>query len=304
MNLIRTEEPDLVLPGRDPDVLALALIAKEHPEFAGRIAVGSLAMAECFEDKFLTCEFARTRGLAFADTFRAGPEVNSELLNQFVTRHGFPLIAKPQRGSGSLGVRVVTNAAQLARASRLPGYVLQPFLGPGAENFMPPVDSSAGYPLFQASPDPGQYACQCVIGPDGRLSEMFCTLHLMIMGRCEEMTCVDDPELRTSAVRLAQAMAAAGWRGSFNLQCRKVGPGQFVGFEINGRMTGGTSGRLHLGFDEVGEVVRAWLGETTLPCLTLPVAAKGRVMKSLMDQYLSADEVARLTAEDTWTRAI
>ena len=119
--------------------MALALIAKEHPEFAGRIAVGSPAMAECFEDKFLTCEFARARGLAFADTFRTGPAVMAELLNQFVTRHGFPLIGKPQRGSGSLGVRVVTNAAQLARASRLPGYVLQPFLGPSAENFMPPI---------------------------------------------------------------------------------------------------------------------------------------------------------------------
>lgn len=290
LEIIRDVSPDLILPARDPDVSVLAAIKESQADLAARIAVGTVATAIVVEDKAATWEFAQRHRLPFAESLATGPNLDAGTLSEFVSRHGFPFVAKPRRGSGSIGVRIVLRPDQLAHAVALPDYVLQPFLGEGAERYLRPPDDSAGVPFFYAPPDTGQFACQCVIGPTGGLSRIFCGLHVMVMGRCEQMWAVDEPGLHAVGARFATAMAEEGWRGPLNLAFRRCADGTFAGFEINGRMTGGTSGRLWLGFDEIGEVAKAWYGENPLPCLSAPVPPRGKVIKTLVDGFLPEAE--------------
>lgn len=48
------------------------------------------------------------------------------------------------------------------------------------------------------------------------------------------------------------------------MQAKRDGSGWKV-IELNGRFSGGTSCRLHLGFDEVALLVNEWLGHATVP---------------------------------------
>ncbi len=65
--IIAAEQPDLVIPSRDDDVLALGRLKQR---FAGDavLLVGSLAAAEIMNDKKRTAEFAESHGLPFAPT--------------------------------------------------------------------------------------------------------------------------------------------------------------------------------------------------------------------------------------------
>lgn len=67
LEIMESERPDLVLAGRDDDVLALAAIREQHPRFAPGITCGSLEAARTMDDKLLSYHFARKRGRPFAD---------------------------------------------------------------------------------------------------------------------------------------------------------------------------------------------------------------------------------------------
>lgn len=55
---------------------------------------------------------------------------NPDLLNDFVSRYGFPLIIKPERGVGASNTYKVTNEHQLAEILRdlPPGYIIEPYV--------------------------------------------------------------------------------------------------------------------------------------------------------------------------------
>ena len=67
-------------------------------------------------------------------------------------------------------------------------------------------------------------------------------------------------------------------------------------FELNGRFTGATAVRRHLGFDEVGLALRELLG--------LPMAATGMIGRSVVRYPVSwgadPDDVDRLQADGFW----
>ena len=66
--VFQREKPEVVLPGRDADVTALAEMAAADPSLAAHLACGNAASARLFEDKWLSHGFAREHGLSFADS--------------------------------------------------------------------------------------------------------------------------------------------------------------------------------------------------------------------------------------------
>jgi biotin carboxylase len=171
-----------------------------------------------------------------------------------------PLIAKPRDGSGSLGVRVLLTAQQVARACATPGLVLQPFLDPPSD-LMPDLD--AGVPLFWEVECRTEYGVQALIGPDGEVGPWFCFVAEHRLGRNERLAPCADASLADFAASAIPRLAEAGFVGPVNLQVRRSGS-QWQLIEINARFSGGTSGRYLLGFDEVGWVLERWLGSGML----------------------------------------
>ncbi len=293
------ERPDLILAGRDHDLPFLGELRDDQPALARSIASGPRWMAEIIQDKWESHLFCLRWRLPFADTWLTGDGGGAR---EFAEKHGYPLIAKPRYGYGTLGVRILFDESQLARTAAQPDFVIQPFLAPPPGlrgKFFDPAD---GWPLFHALVDDGQYAGQAIIGPTGELHpEVWCHRCTMIAGKAEASVPHPDAAFQEITRRFARAASADGWRGPFNLQCRRLADGSYVGFEMSGRITGTTSSRRLFGFDEVGLLARLFAGYE-LPLALPPVArtGPGMVAKYLSDYYVPDAWVRELQTARVW----
>lgn len=296
LSIIGTECPDLILAGRDKDVFVMASWWEQHPRLRGSLTCGGSEPERILRDKFLSFRFASDNGLRFADSAIAQPD-----LERLAERHGFPLIAKPREGFGSFDVFLVHSAEQMRAIEALGGFVFQEYLAPAKELEMLRAKLALGTPLGFSIPEEGQYACQTIISPHGELSDICCTLNRMNFGVPYRTERVYEPELIRLARDFALAIAQLGWAGPFNLQCKRLSTGEFVAFEMNGRMTATTSARLRLGFDEVGSMARMFIGDGRLSDLTHFQPPRQWVTKSRMDGCLREEDVEKLLRIGSWT---
>ena len=138
------------------------------------------------------------------------------------------------------------------------------------------------------------------VGPYGRVRGLICTFVHLVMGRPERIVSLDDAEACEVARRYVDTFAAAGWIGVLNMQRRRDSNGKFRVYELNGRFTGSTAARLHLGFDEVGLVVEAFSGHTLPPRPS--IGRRGIVTKSLVEFATSPADIEPLRATGRWQR--
>lgn len=148
---------------------------------------------------------------------------STEAVKSFAGIHGFPLIFKPDSGSGSTSTFRVSTADELDAALRLPleGHIVQPFVEGGIITFDGLVDSA------------------------GRI--VFCTSHVYDRGIMEVRTGNLDGHyysLRTIPPELEQlgrqALAAFALRRRFfHLEFFSLPDGSYVALEMNVRPPGG-----------------------------------------------------------------
>lgn len=298
IELIKNEAIDIVIPGRDEDVLALAQLREAYPNLASRLMVGSLAATEVMDDKIASCQFASQVGLPFAETVSSDDPDARVAAMRLHQRFGFPLIAKPRKGNGSRGIRVLTCESHLEYSLQQPGLAIQPMLDAPKLD----LDLAGGLPFFWAVPENRLFVAQTIISPSGEVGPVFCALSCMVAGRCESHIRYDDPEISALAQGFASTLAKLGWRGPFNLQLKRDAKHGVQAIEMNGRFTGGTSARYFMGFDEVGMALKQWLGEEVLP----PPPALGvcvAVSRALSDLPLLQAGIDTLNQGLPWHRS-
>nr|NQU92565.1 hypothetical protein [Bacteroidota bacterium] len=179
--IFQSEQPDLVLAGRDIDVIFLANYKKAHPEIGNRIPGGDTWIAQMMYDKVETFRFAEKNNLSFALTFLYRDSNDLQSLDGFIERQGFPLIVKPRKGCGSLDVFFVNDYDQVNTLISEGGEVLfQEYLCHDKlfeqynENYRKAI------PLFFQIPDTNDFAAQFVISPHGNLLDFITTQHSLI----------------------------------------------------------------------------------------------------------------------------
>jgi carbamoyl-phosphate synthase large subunit len=243
--VVARARPDLVIPGRDPDVPAVA-------DF-GRAACAGHG-AQVASDKWLTYQFSGAQGL---------PTVHTALPGQ--ADFGPPAISKPRCGGGSVGVRLLLTEQAWEMAQMDSDTILQPLIGD-----VPQVpDPDLGMPLFYSASTARQGGVQALVGPDGELGPMVAFEALHRFGIVAEQHLLDDPELLSVGQAYALSFARAGWRGPLNVSCIHDGQ-RWLCLEINPRFSGGTAARTLLGFDEVGWIINRWAGSEVVPPLPDP----------------------------------
>ncbi len=270
--LIQREQPQLILPGRDADVVFLARYREAHPAWQQAIPCGSAHVAETIADKHHCFLWAQARSLPFAKSFLYHPG-DEAALQHFVNHVNFPLVAKPRHGFGSRGVLFVENLEDVVRLGESGSVFLQEYLGDPA-SLNPYFERyRQGMPLFFQVPETRQFAAQGLIDPQGQIGDVFCSLSTMVMGRTERFEEVHIPELRTLFLRYARALRDAGWQGMVNVQAKPShATGLWKAFELGLRMSGGTSSRLLLGFDEMHHLMTAFYANVNFP-QRLPIEA-------------------------------
>ena len=258
------EKPDIVVPCRDPHIEVLAEL-QDTGRLTGRAPVGPVNLAKVMVDKWDAYQWCLGHGLPFAPSTLTGENCSMAGIETLIADYGLPLIAKPRDGSGSLGVRVVTDRAQAERVSQLVGIVVQPFLDPPAGAKLT-IDASTGTPLFWEIPTPQNFGGQYLIGPDGELGPGMQVFASQRLGRNETTGRWFDETLEALMQASVAAFAADGWVGPVTIQARPH-EGEWYITEFGGRFSGGTSQRAWLGLDEVGWVINTWAGREAVPPL-------------------------------------
>jgi carbamoyl-phosphate synthase large subunit len=294
--IIEKERPDLVIPGRDEEVVILAKLAKIIPGFENRFLAGTEYFARCMDDKVESYRFALKHNLPFAPTLQSGTPDSEIKAQSLIEKFGFPLIAKPSKGNGSRGIWIVLNKTQLEKVIKEPDFAIQPLFGQSANLTL---DTSFGIPLFWEIPESRLFASQVVINKNGEIDAVIGFIAKMVNGKCERMDRSENPEMRKIVMRFAEAAVVEGWRGPFNVQLKEDPIHGFQVIEMNGRFSGGTSGRYYFGFDEVGMVLEDWIGKGVIPEKQLPRDVNV-VTKILTDFEIKQSNVDTLLREKIW----
>ena len=302
--IIEKERPDMILPGRDYDVMALAKLVRSMPALQKLVPGGTIEAANIMNDKGESYRFAQAYNLPFAASFILG-EGKAEEARVWAQRYGFPLLAKPREGFGSLGIRTICGESQLEALlhSDSEGFMLQEVLG-ASEEWHKSIASfsrevAAGIPLFFHTPDANQFAGQTIIRPDGSVGEIFTSRSVMVLGRCEKTMHWNDPDFIAVTRAYAEAIADAGWRGVFNLQCRQTSHG-YIGVEMNGRMSGSTSARGWLGYDEMRTLIRDFYHIDIGSDARYPQNTPGTVYRYLTDYFVADKDAEVFNQTGVW----
>jgi carbamoylphosphate synthase large subunit len=295
--LIREEHPDLVIPCRDDDVLALAMLGEQSPRSDAVLLTGTVAAARMMNDKVETARFAARHGLPFAPT-----ATNAREALDLAKAHRLPLIGKPRSGYASHGVVLLRSTAEIERAFELsPDLIAQPFLDPPSNMDALIAPFEAGLPFFFSFPLPRDHTVQVIVGPDRTISNVFGCLNRATGGQTIQNGRFDDPELIEIGRSYALAAAAEGWKGPLNVQLRRTSEGRLIAFELNGRFGGGTAPRALMGFDEIGEVVRRFLAEAAFPSISM---SESDLTQNYLCSYpFPREGVAALRTFGRWSRA-
>lgn len=258
LDICREEAVDAVLSGSEPVLDVLAAHTAELRDAAGSVClVSSPETLAVGADKLETSRWLGEHGLRAALSADGGDAVAVAAL---VRECGFPVVVKPRRGKGAVGVSIAGDDDQLRR--RLDGgtdLVVQEHLS-GEE-----------------------FSVGCVCDADGVVRGSFAMRREVRHGTTFVAEAAPFPEATEYAARVARALRPTG---PLNVQLRVV-DGEPVAFELNVRFSGTTPMRVRLGFDEVGACLRHFvLGEP----LRLDPGQPGTVLRYWNELYLPEGE--------------
>ncbi len=304
LDILQKEDPDMILPGRDVDATFLAEARDVHPDLKRKIPLGSTHLTIMMLDKWLSYTYAAHNRLPFADSYLYSGLQDAGGLQNFLDSHPFPLLIKPRRGFGSLDVRYVLTREQidgLLAGAENDEILFQEYLGPMRDFDEYSRQLQFGIPLFFQVPENNQFAAQTVISMDGNMADVFVSVNTMVLGRAEYSRRVDIPEVEGITREYARALTRDGWYGPLNLQYKQDRQGSWKVFEMNPRMTGTTSARYMMGYDEIGILTDFFLPELKLPNHSKDKPA-GVVFKYLKDYFVSDTDANVLQTGKIWKK--
>jgi carbamoyl-phosphate synthase large subunit len=258
--ICQAEKVDAILIGSEGE---MHVLAENQEAFEGgtgtKIVVSPQEVLEISADKWKTVNFLASNELDYPHS--AIPE-QADQLEQLLSDHGFPLIVKPRRGSGSRGMFKVHNRRELNGALVL---VNQPIVQEYLE------------------PDEEEYTIAVFMGRDGRAQGAIVMWRELAAGLTYRARVVENDLVADAAAAVANAL---GPLGPCNVQLRLTERGP-VTFEINARFSSTTSMIANFGYNEVEMALRCYvLSENITP----PKTRSGIALRYWEEFYLPDPE--------------
>ncbi len=254
--ICKRDSVDLVLPGSEGELRVLSQYADQLRARTGATPIAPpLSILDICLDKLATCRFLEANGLegpGYAGL--SDPDAIYELIEKF----GFPLLAKPCRGSGSQGIVKVRSERDLEYLRSLGcDYVIQEYLLPDEEEYTVGVFTDQG----------------------GNQNHGICMRRELATGNTYRAWVTDHVAVLAEASRVVSKL---GIVGPCNIQIRVTARGA-VPFEINPRFSGTTGMRSHFGYNEVEMAIRSFVLHEPLP---QPRIVYGTALRYWEETYL------------------
>jgi carbamoyl-phosphate synthase large subunit len=264
INLCKQEGIQVILSGVEPILSVLSQHAEEIQRHSGAISIVSKPdLLSIASDKVATSQWLENQGLNYPCYAQSE---DSEALEKLVESCGYPLIAKPRSGRGSLGLIELNDKSDLEYISSKPGFIVQEYLGNS--------DS--------------EYTIGCFCDKYGHVKGSIAMRRELLQGTTYRAEVGEFPEVRAEAIRIVEAIKPMG---PCNVQLR-VSNGRPVCFEINMRFSGTTPMRARLGFNDVEATLRHYvLGEDIED---LPLITQGIILRYWNEMYVDLNACAKL----------
>ncbi|XIA64123.1 ATP-grasp domain-containing protein [Bradyrhizobium sp. TZ2] len=228
-------------------------------------ALDRKAVLDIADDKYLTAKALAEAGV---DHPRSAVAEDEDAVRALMQEVGFPLIAKPRRGSAARGLFRLSSADSF-KPELFQNCVIQECLLPDDQEYTV-----------------GIYRCR-----DGRTVATTVIRRELNFGLTYKGVLETRPQIQAYAVKVAEALGAAG---SVNVQLRLTARGP-VAFEVNPRFSSTTPIRAYFGVNEPALAIRELVLGERLDAVT---ARPGAVLRHWSEQYLELDEYELLSARD------
>lgn len=231
---------DVLIPGSDPEVLAVAQARNRLEDEGGATVLSSPPdTVQIGLDKWETYQFLTENG------FRTPKTVLADDADDLVEADGFPLVVKPRTGSASRGLYIVTDQSELDYAlDRAPDPIIQEYLVP--ENW----DGELCLSDLERQMD--EYSTEVIVDVDGEIVNSLANWREMDKGVPSVAKVRPYEKIRTACESVVEELDVLG---PVNLQARVTDAGVSF-FEINTRFTGSTAVRCVAGFNGPHAMVR------------------------------------------------
>ena len=280
-------EIDLLVPGHDNESTILAENHSYLFENGVNSLVPSLHFLNICRDKLnYHSHFYPCRSL-FVNSY-----TNQQALN--LVRKGqihFPLIAKPLSGFASQGIEIINNEAKLADA--VDGQIVQQIAVPktGDPEKTAFEEALASGKNLQVA----EISIQLLFDQQGDLITWCATRNSLKNGVPVLVIPIANGMIAEAVCQLQLVFKKQGATGPVNVQGRITDDG-FKIFEINARFTGITGLRAALGFNEVEEMIRHSLMDSSIRKMTLNMKRVG--LRSVRSSVISSEEPKLLQDEN------
>lgn len=299
--ILRTVQPDLVLYGRDQDTYAVGTMFEWEPDLAVTAPQGTASAMLLALEKHESWRFARRHSLPFADTMLVDESLTDSEMRLFSDRHGFPLIAKPNRGFASKGVYFVRDWAELISVRELEGYVLQEYLGATDANddYFREIDGLT--PLFAHAPNIYHHSSHLYISKSGTISEPFISENRHNAGATVGFRRVWNDEVASLTHNFANALLADGASGPVTVQFRRDRHGGWKAQEMNLRTNGNTYPRALLGQDDLKLIIDDHFPLHGFDAARITLQSDSTsFVKQLMPEIVDDGDSSTLAADHHW----
>jgi carbamoyl-phosphate synthase large subunit len=295
IEVVEAEGPALIVPGRDDDLPILAAMRERLAELGAFALVGSPEAVDICGDKYRTAKVFRAAGLPFTETAASREEIEALL-----DACGFPLLAKPRRGYGSRGVRVLFDRdgieAVLACGVEM---VVQEYLVPRSWNKtraeITPTDVERDGVLLHED----EVRAQVLLGRSGEVLGSIAIRAELVGGRPIALEVLDEPLLEAVAREGAELLGRHGLIGPCSITGRWLADGSWGYYEVNARFNGATGMRAAFGFNEVEAAWRHFVeGEEKPDCLTFDKDLV--VCRYLAETVVRKGDLERLRQRGKW----
>lgn len=202
---------DAVLSLIDPELLLFAENRGALEEAGVKLVLSDKHSIELCFDKYLTYQFLKNHDLPFVPTFLKFDEVKAAIDKNEVS---FPLIAKPRKGSASIGIEKVNSLTELqVLINNYDDLIVQPFI------------------------EGEEYGVDCYIDMiTHKTTNIFIKRKLkMRAGETDKSIAVKDPDLNIIIKKLVDVLKPVG---PIDIDCFKTELGYVIS-EINPRFGGG-----------------------------------------------------------------